>query len=186
MGGSIGELDFPLPIRGWSGINRVFLRAPVDDRAHVLSGGPPEDQRIDLLKCQITFPDLFLLLPHTVVAQVELVHSKMQMCPVGRDLIENRFVAAGIDQLSAEARAIRFEVYAYLESPIHLADPIARERLGQSRTCDSARRQKDMKNNLAHKRPFFSVVKSEYLEPRLIQHAIKPMRGPVKLRLDIP
>jgi len=67
----------------------------------------------------------------------------MQMCPVGRDLIENRFVAAGIDQLSAEARGGRFEVYADLESPIHLADPIARERLGQNRTCDSVRRQKD-------------------------------------------
>jgi len=29
-------------------------------------------------------------------------------------------------------------------------------------------------------------MKSEYLEPPLIQHGIKPMRRPVKLRLDIP
>ncbi len=79
----------------------------------------------------------------------------MQMCAVGRDLIENRFAAAGIDQLSAEARAGRFEVYADLQTSLHLADPIAREKLGQSRTCDSARRQKNKKNNFAHKRPFF-------------------------------
>jgi hypothetical protein len=51
----------------------------------------------------------------------------MQMCAVERDLIENGFVAAGIDELSAEAGAGRFKVYADLESPIHLADPIASE-----------------------------------------------------------
>src|ERR1700683_2599564 len=107
------------------------------------------------------------------------------MCAVGRDLIESGFVAAGIDQLPAEARAGRFEVYADLESPIHLADPIASERLGRSRTCDSARRQKDKKNNFAHKQTFSFVMKSEYLEPRLIQQGIKPMWRPVKSRLDI-
>jgi len=53
-------------------------------------------------------------------------------------------------------------VYLDLESPIHLADPIAGKRLGQSRTCDSARRQKDKKNSFAHKRSLFSVMKSEY------------------------
>src|SRR5580700_2350781 len=165
MGGSICELDLPLHIRCWSSTNRVFLRALVDDCAHVLSSGAPQNQRIDLMKCQIAFPDVFILVPHTVVAQVELVHGKMQMCPVGRDLIENRFVAAGIDQLSAEARDARFEVYADLEFPIHLADPIARERLSQSQTCDSPRRQKDKKNNLAHKRPFISVMKANISNP---------------------
>jgi hypothetical protein len=132
MGGNIGEVDFPLHIGDPSGINRVFLRAVVNDCTHVLCGGAPQGELIDLLKCQIALPDLFLVMPDTVVTQVELVHGKMQMCPIGRNLVENSFVTARVDKLSAKARVGPFEVDADLETSIHLADPIAREALGKS------------------------------------------------------
>ena len=87
MGGIIGEVNLLLHIGRRSGIDRVLLRALVGDCAHVLGGGAPQDQRIDLLKCQIAGPTFFLLIPLAVEAQVELIHRKMYVGPVGRDLI---------------------------------------------------------------------------------------------------
>jgi hypothetical protein len=37
--GEIIELDFPLHIRCWSGINRIFLRTLVNDWRHVFCSG---------------------------------------------------------------------------------------------------------------------------------------------------
>jgi hypothetical protein len=62
------------------------------------------------------------------------------MCPVGRDLIENGFVAARVGKLAAKARLGLFEVNADLETTFHLTDPIASKFLGARRGYNPTRR----------------------------------------------
>ncbi len=96
MGGEIVELDIALHITCWSGSNGLFLRPFMNGRGQVSRAGAFQRKRIDLLKCQLAVPDLVLVIPNAIVAQLELVHCEMQMCPVRGDLIENGFVTTGV------------------------------------------------------------------------------------------
>ncbi len=81
VGGEIGEVDFPLHIQCWPCVNGVFLRPLANGRGHVCRGPAFQDQRIDLLKRQIAIPELVLVIPDAVVAQIELVTAKCKCVP---------------------------------------------------------------------------------------------------------